>query len=99
MNNENKMIIYQVFTRLFETITTIVSTMETLPPTDVVKWPTSPLKALGEIKKLGATHIWYTGIIEHATETDYRRYNIRPDHPAIVKVRPALPTPSRIIMT
>jgi len=29
------------------------------------------LKALGEIRKLGATHIWYTGIIEHATETDY----------------------------
>ena len=25
-------------------------------------------KALGEIKKLGATHIWYTGIIEHATQ-------------------------------
>ena len=42
-------------------------------------------KALGEIKKLGATHIWYTGIIEHATQTDYRRYNIRPDHPAYRK--------------
>ena len=25
-------------------------------------------KALSEIKTLGATHIWYTGIIEHATK-------------------------------
>ena len=48
-------------------------------------------KALGEIKKLGATHIWYTGIIEHATQTDYRRYNIRPDHPAIVKGKAGSP--------
>lgn len=48
-------------------------------------------KALGEIKKLGATHIWYTGIIEHATQTDYHRYNIRPDHPAIVKGKAGSP--------
>ena len=47
--------------------------------------------ALGEIKKLGATHIWYTSIIEHATQTDYRRYNIRPDHPAIVKGKAGSP--------
>ena len=55
-------------------------------------------KALGEIKKLGATHIWYTGIIEHATQTDYRRHNIQPDHPAIVKAKPDLPMPSRTTM-
>lgn len=46
---------------------------------------------MGEIKKTGATHIWYTGIIEHATQTDYRRYNIRPDHPAIVKGKAGSP--------
>ena len=40
---------------------------------------------------MGATHIWYTGIIEHATQTDYRRYNIRPDHPAIVKGKAGSP--------
>ena len=49
------------------------------------------LKALSEIKKLGTTHIWYTGIIEHATQTDYRRYNISPDHPAIVKGKAGSP--------
>ena len=48
-------------------------------------------KALEEIKALGATHIWYTGIIEHATQTDYRRYGIRPDHPAVVKGKAGSP--------
>ena len=41
--------------------------------------------ALTEIKGLGATHIWYTGIIEHATKTDYSEFGIQRDHPAIVK--------------
>ena len=42
-------------------------------------------QALNEIKKLGATHIWYTGIIEHATQTDYSAYGIPRDHHAVVK--------------
>jgi glycosidase len=42
-------------------------------------------KALREIKKLGVTHVWYTGVIEHATQTDYQAYGIAPDHPAVVK--------------
>jgi len=48
-------------------------------------------EALQQIKKLGATHIWYTGVIEHATQTDYRRYGIKPDHPAVVKGRAGSP--------
>jgi glycosidase len=43
------------------------------------------LKALDEIRSLGATHIWYTGIIEHATQTDCSAYGIRPDNPDVVK--------------
>ena len=39
MNDENKIIIYQVFTRLFGNNNNhCVSTMETLPPTGVEKW-------------------------------------------------------------
>ena len=40
---------------------------------------------MAEIKKLGATHIWYTGLIEHATKSDYTQYGIEKDHPAVVK--------------
>ena len=44
-----------------------------------------------QIKTLGATHIWYTGIIEHATQTNYTRYGIKPDHPAVVKGKAGSP--------
>lgn len=42
-------------------------------------------KALRAIRRLGVTHVWYTGIIEHATRTDYTQYGIRKDTDAIVK--------------
>ena len=48
-------------------------------------------KALADIKAMGVTHIWYTGIIEHATQTDYSRYGIRKDHPEVVKGRAGSP--------
>ncbi len=41
--------------------------------------------ALQGIKELGATHVWYTGIIEHATCTAYPEYGIDGDDPDIVK--------------
>jgi len=34
---------------------------------------------------MGVSHIWYTGIIRHATQTDYSAYGITRNHPAIVK--------------
>ena len=40
---------------------------------------------LRAIKSLGATHVWYTGIIEHATATDYSRQGIQPCNPHVVK--------------
>ena len=46
MNDENKIIIYQVFTRLLEITTTTVSTMETLPPMVAGKWLISRSKHL-----------------------------------------------------
>ena len=82
MNDENKIIIYQVFTRLFVNNNNQCVYNGDIATNGCGKMADFTLKALGEIKKLGATHIWYTGIIEHATQTDYRRYNISPDHPA-----------------
>ena len=91
MNNENKMIIYQVFTRLFGNNNNHCVYNGDITANGCGKMADFTLKALGEVRKLGATHIWYTGIIEHATETDYRRFNIRPDHPAIVKGKAGSP--------
>ena len=48
-------------------------------------------KALQEIKDLGVTHIWYTGVLHHATITDYTKYGISNDDPDIVKGRAGSP--------
>ena len=91
MNDENKLIIYQVFTRLFGNNNNHCINNGSITENGCGKMTDFTAKALGEIKKLGATHIWYTGIIEHATQTDYRRHNIQPDHPAIVKGKAGSP--------
>lgn len=40
---------------------------------------------LCDIKKLNATHIWYTGVIEHSTKSDFSLYGIKKDYPGIIK--------------
>lgn len=46
---------------------------------------------LRRIKDFGYSHIWYTGLIEHATQTDYSQYGIAKDHPAVVKGKAGSP--------
>lgn len=40
---------------------------------------------LKEIKRMGVTHVWYTGVIEHAHDADYSEYGIPRDNPYVVK--------------
>ena len=87
----NKFVIYQVFTRLFGNNNTRLTPNGDKAVNGCGRMADFTTKALEEIKALGATHIWYTGIIEHATQTDYRRYGIRPDHPAVVKGKAGSP--------
>lgn len=42
-------------------------------------------KALKAIKLLGCTHVWYTGVIEHATQTDHTAHGIPLDNKHVVK--------------
>lgn len=91
MNTNEKIIIYQVFTRLFGNNTTKCKENGSIEENGCGKLADFTTKALSEIKKLGATHIWYTGVIEHATQTNYSRYGIRPDHPAVVKGKAGSP--------
>lgn len=48
-------------------------------------------EVLGSLRDLGATHIWYTGVIEHSHCTDYSAYGITPDNPHVVKGRAGSP--------
>ena len=48
-------------------------------------------EVLKRISDFGFTHIWYTGVLEHATQTDYTTYGIAKDHPAVVKGKAGSP--------
>lgn len=91
INNGEKIIIYQIFSRLFGNDNSNCVPNGSINENGCGKFSDFTPKALSEIKKLGITHIWYTGIIEHATQTDYRQYGIRADHPAIVKGKAGSP--------
>lgn len=87
----NKTVIYHVFTRLFGNTNANNKPWGTLEENGVGKFNDFTDKALLEIKKLGVTHIWYTGVLHHAMITDYTKYGISQDHPDIVKGRAGSP--------
>ncbi len=91
MGANEKIIIYQVFTRLFGNNNTRLKKNGSFEENGCGKMADFTTKALTEIKNLGATHIWYTGVIEHASQNNYSRYGIRPDHPAVVKGKAGSP--------
>ncbi|MDD3080320.1 MAG: alpha-amylase family glycosyl hydrolase [Paludibacter sp.] len=81
----SKFVIYQVLPRLFGNYNTNLKRNGSIEENGCGKFNSFTSKALKSIKELGVTHIWYTGVIEHATKTDYSEYGIAKDHDAVVK--------------
>ncbi len=86
-----KKVIYQVFPRLFGNINTANKPWGTLAENGTGKFSDFSEKVLREIKDLGITHIWYTGVPHHALITDYTAFGISKDDPDIVKGRAGSP--------
>jgi glycosidase len=63
----------------------------TIEQNGVGKFNDVDVTALRAIKELGITHVWYTGIIEHAVLTDYTRFGIPLDDADVVKGRAGSP--------
>ncbi|GAB2563288.1 alpha-amylase family protein [Spirosoma aerophilum] len=87
----DKLIIYQIFTRLFGNQSITNKWNGSYAENGVGKFNDINTAALQSIRQFGATHVWYTGVIEHATQTNYSAYGIRPDNPAVVKGRAGSP--------
>ena len=86
-----KITIYQVLPRLYGN-----TVANNIPGGDIHENGCGKLndftpEALKRIKDFGFTHIWYTGVLEHATQTDYTAYGIAKDHPAVVKGKAGSP--------
>lgn len=87
----NKVVVYQVFTRLFGNVDSTNKPWGTLEENGVGKFNDFTDKALDEIKALGVTHIWYTGVPHHALVRDYTAFGISNDDPDVVKGRAGSP--------
>lgn len=90
-NVEHKKVVYQVFTRLFGNTNTTNKPWGTKEENGVGKFNDFTDKALQEIKDLGVTHIWFTGVPHHALVGDYTKYGISNDDPDVVKGRAGSP--------
>ena len=88
---KKKYVVYQVFTRLFGNTNTTNKPWGTIKENGIGKFNDFTEKALKEIKDLGVSHIWYTGVPHHAVINDYSKFGISNDDPDVVKGRAGSP--------
>lgn len=79
----SKFTIYQVLPRLFGNDFENPVPNGTLQQNGCGKFADFTPMALRKIKDKGFTHVWFTGVIEHATKTE--RVGLPATHPAVVK--------------
>ena len=91
MLKSEKLVIYQIFTRLYGNKNTTRKENGSIEENGCGKMNDFTPSALKKIREMGVSHIWYTGIIRHATQTDYSAYGIPKNHPAIVKGKAGSP--------
>lgn len=87
----HKIVIYQLLVRLFGNKTSVNKFYGSKEENGVGKFDDITPEALRGIKELGATHVWYTGVIEHATMSDHTAWGIPLDDPDVVKGRAGSP--------
>ena len=87
----HKIIVYQVFTRLFSNRNTARIENGSLTENGCGKMNDFTPTVLKNIRAMGVSHIWFTGVIRHATQTDYSAYGIPTQHPEVVKGRAGSP--------
>ena len=91
MKEKKKAIIYQLMPRWFTNCNEKCVPNGSIRQNGCGKFNEIDESKLRSIKSLGATHVWYTGIIEHATATDYSRQGITPCNAHVVKGKAGSP--------
>ncbi len=91
MKEKKKAFIYQLMPRWFTNCNEKCVPNGSIRQNGCGKFNEIDESKLRSIKSLGATHVWYTGIIEHATATDYSRQGITPCNAHVVKGKAGSP--------
>ncbi|RQO72092.1 alpha-amylase [Pedobacter sp. KBW06] len=88
---QSKPIIYQLLPRLFGNQQSNNIAYGTIEQNGTGKFNDISFKALDGLKELSVTHVWYTGVVAHASLTDYSAFGIKPDDADVVKGRAGSP--------
>ena len=82
---KDKILIYQVLPRLFGNRNESLTESGTIAENGCGKFSSFDDKTLKTLSDMGFTHIWFTGIIRHATQTDYAIHGLPVQHAELVK--------------
>lgn len=88
---QKKITIYQVLPRTYTNLNAHSVENGTLEENGVGKMNDFTPELLERIREQGYTHLWFTGLLEHATQTDYTAHGIRLDHAEVVKGKAGSP--------
>ncbi len=86
-----KPVIYQLLPRLFGNMNSQCVRDGSIEQNGCGKMADITYDVLRSLVQLGVTHVWYTGVIRHATQTDYSRHNIPRNNPHVVKGKAGSP--------
>ncbi len=89
--SQQKPIIYQLLPRLFTNYNPEPVPNGTIEQNGSGKLAQINDTILGELRRMGVTHVWYTGVIEHAHTSDYTAYGIARHNPHVVKGKAGSP--------
>lgn len=90
-SHHHKLIIYQLFVRLFGNQKAFSKSYGTIEENGCGKFNDITDTALQELSAMGISHVWLTGILEHSTVTDYSQFGMKGDSPYLVKGRAGSP--------
>ncbi|MBO5406963.1 MAG: alpha-amylase [Bacteroidales bacterium] len=82
---EQKFIIYQLLLRVFGNTNENCVSNGSLSFNGTGKFSSITDEVFEHLHSLGASHIWYTGVIEHATKESFEEYGIKKEDPSVVK--------------
>lgn len=83
--NDTKPVIYQLLPRLFTNYNANPVPDGTIEQNGSGKLNLITDRILASIRDMGVSHIWYTGVIEHAHTPDYTQFGISRHNPHIIK--------------
>ena len=88
---KDKIVIYQVLPRLFGNRNEALVESGTIAENGCGKFSSFDDGTLKTIHDMGFTHIWFTGILRHATQTDYSAFGLPRQHAEVVKGKAGSP--------